>query len=282
MVLPRRVLRLSVFLLATAGHCLCDALFLTDVASAQANPARPWLGVSLDTGPGARGAEVNHVVRGSPAHKAGVRKGDSIVGIGEQRVASGADVVRVVGARSVGDQVELRLIRDGRETVLRAVLTAFPPGEEVMRMDLVGAAAPEWTHVEPVAGAIAPDLSALRGRVVLLDFWATWCIPCQAVAPELSALQQRYGAQGLTVFGITTEDAREVASFAGRKQMRYAVGVDTEAETSRRYGVVSLPTLVAIDRRGIVREIFVGYDSSGKARVESTLRALLAEPVDAR
>jgi thiol-disulfide isomerase/thioredoxin len=281
MVLPRRVLRLSVLLLAAAGLCPSSPQFSAGVAYAQTNPARPWLGVSMDTGPGARGAAVSHVVRGSPAYKAGLRKGDSIVSIGQQRVTNGADVVRLVGSRSVGDEVELRLVRDGREAVAHAVLTAFPSSEEVMRMDLVGATAPEWSHVEPVAGSVPTDVSALRGRVVLLDFWATWCIPCQVVAPQLSALQQRYGAQGLTVLGITTEDARDVASFVGRKQMRYSVGVDAEAETSRRYGVVSLPTLVAIDRRGVVREIFIGYDPSGEARVESTLRGLLAEPVDA-
>jgi thiol-disulfide isomerase/thioredoxin len=282
MVVPRRILRLSLLALAVAAPGLSAAPFTTRVAFAQPVLARPWLGVSLDASPGARGAVVSHVVRGSPAHKAGVRKGDFIVGLGPERIATGADVVRIVGGRSVGDEVEVRLLRDGRESVLRAVLAPFPSSEEVMRMDLVGAAAPEWGHVEPISGALPSQLSAVRGRVVLLDFWATWCVPCQVIAPQLSTLQQRYGAQGLTVLGLSTEDAREVASFVGRKPMRYAVGVDAEAETSRRYGVVSLPTLVAIDRRGTVREIFVGYDPSGEARVEGMVRALLAEPVDVR
>jgi hypothetical protein len=59
--------------------------------------------------------------------------------------------------------------------------------------------------------------------------------------------------------------------------MRYAVGVDKNAETTRSYGVVSLPTLVVIDKRGVVRDVSVGYDPSEDARLENTVKTLLAE-----
>jgi hypothetical protein len=59
------------------------------------------------------------------------------------------------------------------------------------------------------------------------------------------------------------------------------VGVDKHAQTTRSYGVVSLPTLVVIDKRGVVRDVSIGYDSSEDARLESTVRALLAEPAAA-
>jgi peroxiredoxin len=95
--------------------------------------------------------------------------------------------------------------------------------------------------------------------------------------PKLGALQGRYGAQGLSVLGVSTEDAEDVALFARRTAMPYAVGVDLHAETSRSYGVSSLPTLVVIDKRGIVRDVSVGYDPSEDARLEMTVRTLLAE-----
>ncbi|HXN33798.1 MAG TPA: TlpA disulfide reductase family protein, partial [Polyangiaceae bacterium] len=119
--------------------------------------------------------------------------------------------------------------------------------------------------------------AALRGRVVVLDFWATWCAPCRIVAPKLGALQARYGAQGLSVLGVSTEEAQDVALFAQRLPMRYAVAVDKHAETTRSYGVASLPTLVVIDKRGIVRDVAIGYDPMADARLESTVRGLLAE-----
>jgi hypothetical protein len=59
--------------------------------------------------------------------------------------------------------------------------------------------------------------------------------------------------------------------------MRYAVAVDRHAETTRSYGVASLPTLVVIDKRGIVRDVSIGYDPTGDARFEATIRGLLAE-----
>jgi peroxiredoxin len=91
-------------------------------------------------------------------------------------------------------------------------------------------------------------------------------------------LQARYGAQGLTVLGVSTEDARDVTLFSDRMAIRYAVGIDKHSETTRSYGVASLPTLVVVDKRGVVRDVSVGYDPSDEGRLESTLRGLLAEP----
>jgi len=150
--------------------------------------------------------------------------------------------------------------------------------DDMMRMDLVGAFAPPWRDVQAVKGTVPPSLSGLRGRVVLIDFWATWCVPCRIVMPKLSALQAHYGAQGLTVVGLSTEDAEEVLPFTQRMVPGYSVGVDTHAETARAYGVVSLPTLVVIDKRGVVRDVAVGYTPGEDARLEDMVKALLQEP----
>jgi thiol-disulfide isomerase/thioredoxin len=112
---------------------------------------------------------------------------------------------------------------------------------------------------------------------VLVDFWATWCGPCRFVAPKLSTLQSRYGAQGLSVVGVSTEDAQDVALFAERTAMGYPVGSDAHGETTRSYGVSSLPTMVLIDKRGVVRDVSIGYDPGEDARLEQSIRSLLAE-----
>jgi peroxiredoxin len=100
------------------------------------------------------------------------------------------------------------------------------------------------------------------------------------IAPKLSALQARYGAQGLTVVGITTDSADKAALFAERNDMKYGVVVDGEGETSRAYSVSSLPTLFVVDRRGVVRSVEVGYEPSEDARLDQLVRDLLAEPTD--
>lgn len=231
-------------------------------------------------GPG-QGVRVGRVLRGSPAEKAGVREGDRILRIGIERVTRGQDVVRAVATHAVGEVIEMGLIRTGPEQTVRVLLAEMPSPDEMIRMDLVGKFAPTWKDIETVSGNFPASIGDLRGHVVLLDFWATWCGPCRVVVPKLGALQARYGAQGLSVLGVSTEDAQEVALFAQRMSVRYGVAIDKHAETTRLYGVMSLPTLVVIDKRGIVRDVSIGYDAGEDVRLETTVRVLLAEQTPA-
>ncbi len=146
----------------------------------------------------------------------------------------------------------------------------------MLRMDLVGAFAPAFVSIEPIGDAPA-SLASLRGKVVLLDFWATWCGPCRMLAPRLSALQTRYGAQGLRVLGLTTDDGEKAALFAQRVNMRYPIALDRSGETSREYDISALPTLFVIDKRGVVRDVSIGYDDGRDAQVEALVKELLAE-----
>ncbi len=232
--------------------------------------------MDADAAPGA-GVRVAHVVRGSPADRAGVHEGDRIVSVASIAVARGADVIRAVAGHAAGETLDVHYVRAGAEQSARVVLAPFPSPDDMMRMDLVGTFAPAWKDVQAVSGTFPSSISALRGHVVLIDFWATWCGPCRVVMPKLGALQGRYGAQGLSVFGVSTEDAQDVAVFAQRMGVPYAIGVDKHAETTRMYGVSSLPTVVVIDKRGVVRDVSVGYDPSEDARLEGTVRSLLAE-----
>jgi thiol-disulfide isomerase/thioredoxin len=264
-----------------AGVCfaalLAGPMVETD-AAAQGGVAHPWLGIAMDrdakAGPGVR---VGHVIHRSPADLAGIREGDRLVRVGGSRVAHGADVVNAVASFGVGETVEIAFERAGKEQSASVTLASYPSQDEMMRMDLVGTFAPAWQDVEAVSGVFPPTVGALRGRVVLLDFWATWCAPCRVVMPKLSALQARYGAQGLSVLGVSTEEAADVALFAQRAALHYAVAVDRHAETTRSYGVASLPTIVIIDRRGVVRDVSVGYDPMADAHLEEAVRTLLAE-----
>jgi thiol-disulfide isomerase/thioredoxin len=266
--------------LACAGAPTLAVLAPTD-AAAQPIDARPWLGVAMDPDEPGQGVRVGHVVRGSPAEKAGLHEGDRIVRVAGDRVASGQEVVHAVSTHSIGATVDILYTRAGKEQTAHALLAAMPAQDDIVRMDLVGTFAPTWKDVESVSGTFPPSIATLRGHVVLLDFWATWCAPCRVVIPKLGALQARYGAQGLDVLGVSTEDAQDVASFAQRMDVRYAVAIDKHAQTTRSYGVVSLPTLVVIDKRGIVRDVAIGYDSSEDARLETSVRKLLSEQAPA-
>jgi thiol-disulfide isomerase/thioredoxin len=243
--------------------------------------SRPWLGIAMDSDEPGQGVRVGHVIRNSPADKAGLREGDRILRVASANVARGQDVVRAVALFAIGDSADIAFLRAGKEQSARVTFTALPSQDDMVRMDLVGTFAPTWKDVESVSGSFPPSIAAMRGRVVLLDFWATWCGPCRIVIPKLGALQSRYGAQGLSVLGVSTEDAQDVAAFTQRMAVHYAVASDKHAETTRSYGVVSLPTLVVIDKRGVVRDVAIGYDSSEDARLEASVRSLLAEQAPA-
>ena len=236
-----------------------------------------WLGIAMEKGGTTLGVHVKHVLRGSPAERAGLKEGDFIHSIDGQGVASPDDVSRIVGGHAPGDAIVASVSRAEEPLSLRVSLATRPSASDMLRMDLVGAFAPSWVGVEPV-GTAPPSIATLRGKVVLLDFWATWCGPCRLLAPKLSALQARYGAQGLRVVGITTDDAEKAALFAQRVSMRYPIAVDPKGETSRIYDISALPTLFIIDKRGVVRDVSIGYDEGRDAQIEDLLKELLAEP----
>lgn len=238
-------------------------------------PLAPWIGVQMNNGSDI-GVTVQHVVRGSPAEKAGLKTGDRIVAVDGNRTTTPVHVTRAVGQHKVGETVSVEIERGGNPTTAPVILAARPAGDDILKMDLVGAPAPVWVKVAPVGGAPS-SIAQLRGRVVIVDFWASWCGPCRMLAPRLSALKDKFGAQGLSVIGITTDEAEKAAVFAEKFQMRYPIVVDKDGDTSRAYGITGLPTMLLVDKKGIVRDVVVGYDPTGDAKVEATLKTLLAE-----
>jgi thiol-disulfide isomerase/thioredoxin len=277
----RTLLGSAVMAVGAFGVVVCVPIGAHVEARAQVGVmgGRAWLGLAMDKDAAkGTGVRVSHVVRGSPADRAGLREGDRVVRVGTTPVLHPAEVVRAVAERAVGETVDIAYLRaPATEQTARAVLARLPSPDDMMRMDLLGAFAPEWKHVQGVSGAVPSSMAALRGHVVVLDFWATWCGPCRIVMPKLSVLQQRYGAQGLRVVGLSTEDADDVAAFAQHVSVAYPIAVDTQSETTRDYGVSSLPTLVVVDKRGVVRDVSVGYDPGEDAQLEAMLRGLLAE-----
>lgn len=119
--------------------------------------------------------------------------------------------------------------------------------------------------VVSASGSAGPDrmrLGDLRGRVVLLDFWATWCGPCQQTTPVLTRLAHRYASRGLIVVGVNTDEQgpEAVPAFSRRFGLDYPVVYD-DGSVSAQYGIRGLPTLLLVDRTGTIRAQRVGAES---------------------
>jgi DsbE subfamily thiol:disulfide oxidoreductase len=120
----------------------------------------------------------------------------------------------------------------------------------------VGRPAP--TFRLPTVDGAAIALDDLRGRPVVLNFWATWCGPCKAEMPELQALADRR-AGGVSVVGVDMqESAEEVAPFLASLGITFPIVLDRDGTVTRRYLVRGVPTTFLIDGEGIVRDINVG------------------------
>ncbi len=161
---------------------------------------------------------------------------------------------------------------------LTLTVAAPPPVQGAEAVTLIGKAAPELV----LKGADGKDfrLSSLRGKVVFLEFWATWCSDCKKVLPDVQALFTKYKGKGLEVVTVSVDvKTRAVQPFMKEKGYTFpALLADRKAEELRKTFLVQrIPTLWLIDRTGVVRAGYVEYGKKGASEVEARIVQLLGE-----
>lgn len=140
-----------------------------------------------------------------------------------------------------------------------------------------GFQAPE-IRLEDLTGS-SISLSDYRGQVVVVNFWASWCLPCRAEMPDLQSAYAAEQGKGLVVLGVNTtyqdveSDARR---FASNRGVTFPVLLDTGGEADRSYQVRALPSTFFVDRRGVIRKVIIGGPMS-EATLRSTVQDLLDE-----
>ncbi len=116
------------------------------------------------------------------------------------------------------------------------------------------------------------------GKVVVLDFWATWCGPCKKAVKELEEVHRAYASRGVVVIGISVDTGSDatarVRAFAAENGMTYPLVVD-DGNVKKRYGAFRIPATFIIDRSHIIRQIYPGYQEGIGKRITADLDALL-------
>jgi peroxiredoxin len=120
-------------------------------------------------------------------------------------------------------------------------------------------------------------LSSFRGRVVLLNFWATWCLPCQTEMPMMEALYQAYKDHGFEVVAVSSDapGAEVVQPFVSQQQVSFTTLLDASGQVTRLYGVTSLPTTYLLDREGRLVTVEIGGHDWSAAGARALIRSLL-------
>ncbi|RYG47205.1 redoxin domain-containing protein [bacterium] len=150
---------------------------------------------------------------------------------------------------------------------------AYPPTntkKDLYGKDLRGKAAPKL-EVERWLTGVAPEL---KGKILILDFWATWCPPCRETIPELNSIAKKF-AKDVVVVGISKEDPAVVQAFMKKTPFSYHLAIDTKGRTSEQVGVKGIPHVLIVTPDGIVRWQGFPLDDAEPLK-ESTVAAIVA------
>lgn len=140
--------------------------------------------------------------------------------------------------------------------------------------DLKQSAAPEFSLATPDGTTIA--LAHLRGKVVFLNFWATWCPPCRTEMPSMERLHREFKDQGLAMVAVDVDESpRQVARFMEEFRLSFPALLDEDAEVAGRYGVNGLPMTVLIDRTGRILGKALGAREWASPDGRALIRSLL-------
>jgi peroxiredoxin len=140
----------------------------------------------------------------------------------------------------------------------------------------VGARAPEIGR--PDLNGRTIQMSGLRGKVVIVDFWASWCEPCREEMPVLDRLYRDLRERGLVVVGVSVDRTiGNVNGFLRRTPVSFPIVHDANHEIANRYAPPRMPSSYIIDRRGVVRHVHEGFRSGDAATIRREVQALLGD-----
>ena len=148
-------------------------------------------------------------------------------------------------------------------------------GPEGEKHPLVGTQAPAFA-MDSAVGGTKIKMDAMAGKVVIVDFWATWCEPCKKSFPKLQELNVKYKASGLEIVGISEDDENTgVKDFGSTYGAKFPIGWDNGKTIAGKWQPKSMPATFIVDKKGVVRFVHLGYHDGEEAEIEKEVKGLL-------
>jgi thiol-disulfide isomerase/thioredoxin len=159
-----------------------------------------------------------------------------------------------------------------------AICSIFLPVILIVASDALavdpGQPAPSFALPAELSGNVS--LAQLKGKVVYLDFWASWCGPCRQSFPWMNEMHAKYGSKGLVILAINVDaNTADAKKFLGETPAVFEIAYDAKGVTPKAFGIKGMPTSYLIDRTGKVLSTHTGFNPSKKSEIEAALKHAL-------
>lgn len=135
---------------------------------------------------------------------------------------------------------------------------------------------PPAIHLPAIEGEV--DLMQLQGKVIYLDFWASWCDPCRDSFPWMAEMKEKYGSDGLEVIAVNLDKERALADkFLDTMKVNFVVAFDASGESAEKYKLRGMPGSYLIGRDGNIQASHLGFNDRDKAKLEAAIKVLLQQ-----
>jgi thiol-disulfide isomerase/thioredoxin len=216
--------------------------------------ARPWLGIAI--GDATNGVLVKQAIADTPAFKAGLKAGDVVTAINKIKVGTPKELMSTIVNQGVGTKIVVHFLRDNKKLTKEIVLVVRPDELALLKSKMLNKPAPQF-DLEVIGSKKPGALKDYLGKVVILEFWATWCPACRSTHKKLNALVESKGNE-IAVLTISSEEKNVLENFVKAKNPQFVVLRDSKRITGQDWTFSAIPAMAVIDKKGVIRNVVIG------------------------